>query len=578
MSYSELTIGDIFTITKGKKHEIVESQSIHSKRVIGIDDLRNDNLIRFTDDPKGTEVFDDDVLIAWDGANAGTIGYGKHGFIGSTIARLRFKEKGKFSAAYIGMLLKSKFDYLRQTATGATIPHISRKALERISVPNISLEDQSRTSYLLGKVESLIHERKQSLEQLDELLKSVFLDMFGDPVRNEKGWELRPCNKVVINIQSGTSYGGEEKLELESDELGVLKISAVTKGYLNPNEFKAVKKSVIKKPLRFLKKGDLLFSRANTSELVAACCIVDFDSDQLFLPDKLWALTLEDEINIQYMNHLLKNENFRNTVRKQASGGHDSMLNISMKKFLSLSVPVPKKEVQDAFSLVAEKIERTKSQYQSSLYDLEELYNALSQKAFKGDLDLSGIKLQDKEVELSSFDKLQHSIEAVDRLIPVPLKRTFDLVNKIVPPSVQQLSKQIEALPNKVPDSALQTLKFLSERPEMQIHPFSHLDLFGFNDSKARQQILEHWFNEWLEESQADELKLHSFWARAQRSLVDYLYEEDLEEYQFTVEDYDAVKNLLFQAIDNGLIKQIIDRVELDNKSEDGNRVVLVKG
>jgi len=137
------TLGFAVSISKGKKHEITDSPSGKAKRLIGIDDLRNDALIRYTDDASGIEAISDDVLIAWDGANAGTIGYGKNGYIGSTIARLRVRADIRVFTPFLGMYLKSKFDYLRQTATGATIPHINRSALESIPLPPITFDDQN---------------------------------------------------------------------------------------------------------------------------------------------------------------------------------------------------------------------------------------------------------------------------------------------------------------------------------------------------------------------------------------------------------------------------------------------------
>ncbi|PTQ86984.1 restriction endonuclease subunit S [Nitrosomonas ureae] len=153
-------LGSVISVSKGKKHLVVEAPSSSSKRLLGIDDLRNDDLLRFTDDPSGTAVLPDDVLIAWDGANAGTIGFGKSGYIGSTIARLRIDKEEKIFTPFLGAFLKSKFDYLRQTATGATIPHINRKALDDIELPDVNFDDQIRIARLLGKVEGLIVQRK----------------------------------------------------------------------------------------------------------------------------------------------------------------------------------------------------------------------------------------------------------------------------------------------------------------------------------------------------------------------------------------------------------------------------------
>ncbi len=86
MTWPTLTLENIVKISKGKKHNLVKS--VTNNRYIQIDDLRNDNLIKYTDDDKGTFVEPSDVIIAWDGANAGTIGYGLEGLIGSTLARL----------------------------------------------------------------------------------------------------------------------------------------------------------------------------------------------------------------------------------------------------------------------------------------------------------------------------------------------------------------------------------------------------------------------------------------------------------------------------------------------------------
>lgn len=154
-------LGTLITISKGKKHTLSEIPSSQSIRMLGIDDLRNDTLIRMTDDKDGVLACEDDVLIAWDGANAGTIGYGKQGYIGSTISRLRLYDTSKFYAPFIGMFLQSNFSYLRKTATGATIPHINRNALASIQVPVITYGDQIRIATLLSKEKNLISHPKR---------------------------------------------------------------------------------------------------------------------------------------------------------------------------------------------------------------------------------------------------------------------------------------------------------------------------------------------------------------------------------------------------------------------------------
>lgn len=304
---------------------------------------------------------------------------------------------------YLYYILKANVSSLQAKGNGATFKELAKPSVENFEIPLPPIDDQLRIAHLLGKVEGLIAQRKQHLNQLDTLLKSVFQQMFGDPVRNEKAWQVEPCEKAVLDISSGTSYGGEERAFLSTEEVGVLKISAVTKGVFDPEEFKVVNPAQITKKLRFVKRGDFLFSRANTVDLVAACCVVPKDYSQLFLPDKLWVLTLNPElVHPLYFNYLLKNERYRDVVRSLASGGHESMLNISMKKFMTLGIPCPLINLQNQFAAIVEKVEGIKSCYQQSLSDLETLYGALSQLAFKGELDLSRIKPSTQHITQSS--------------------------------------------------------------------------------------------------------------------------------------------------------------------------------
>lgn len=178
-------LGEIVAITKGKKPSFSESPNVNSIRVLQIDDLRNDNNIKYTDEHKGVLANEEDILLVWDGANAGTIGYGKRGFIGSTIAVLKKKYPKDFDTIYIGKFLQSQFDFLRSKSTGATIPHIDRKSLDGLKIPKIPVEDQIHIANILSKAEDLINQRKESIRLLDEFLKSTFLEMFGS-LKNPK--------------------------------------------------------------------------------------------------------------------------------------------------------------------------------------------------------------------------------------------------------------------------------------------------------------------------------------------------------------------------------------------------------
>ena len=143
-----IALKHIVSISKGKKHNnVFSSNGVGKRRFIQIEDLRNDANLKYTDE-KGVEVSERDLIIAWDGANAGTIGFGLNGFIGSTLARLKIVHND-FDSNFLGWFLRSKFSYLRNSCTGATIPHINKISLESLEVPEHDLQTQKQIASVL---------------------------------------------------------------------------------------------------------------------------------------------------------------------------------------------------------------------------------------------------------------------------------------------------------------------------------------------------------------------------------------------------------------------------------------------
>jgi type I restriction enzyme S subunit len=259
-----------------------------------------------------------------------------------------------------------------------------------------NLETQNKIVAILDKTKTILDKRQETISKYDELLRATFLEMFGNPMERPNKWEINPINYCIEKITAGSSYGGENKKELQGDELGVLKISAVTKGIFNPNEYKAVKIDKIKKKLIHPRKGDLLFSRANTLELVGATSIVDKDYDNLFLPDKLWKInTNEALIKKVYLHYVLQNKAVRKSFLSIATGSSGSMLNISMDKFRNIRIPFPSIELQEQFEVKYNKYIELKRKLKLSKETFESLQKALSQLAFKGELEFGkGIDLE----------------------------------------------------------------------------------------------------------------------------------------------------------------------------------------
>ncbi|BBE20040.1 type I restriction-modification system, specificity subunit S [Aquipluma nitroreducens] len=318
---------------------------------------------------------------------------GKDLYTNEAIVGLEIKDKKLLHPDYLLYVLKIiPLVGSNNAAMGATL---NKESLKILQLPIPSLSDQLHIANLLSKAENLITQRKQSIALLDEFLKSTFLEMFGDPVRNEKGWGKNTLNTVINGIDSGWSPVCLNKPRNNESEWAILKLSAVTYRKFNPLENKLLDQSISIKKGIVPQSGDLLFSRKNTYQLVGAAAFVFEDHKRLLLPDTIFRINYKkDKIDGLYLWFLLNDFTFRNVIQSLASGASGSMPNISKEKLNRLKISIPPIKLQTQFAQIVEKTEALKVQYQSSLQELENLYGSLSQRAFRGELTLNQAEQQ----------------------------------------------------------------------------------------------------------------------------------------------------------------------------------------
>ncbi|WKY62087.1 restriction endonuclease subunit S [Pseudomonas aeruginosa] len=275
-----------------------------------------------------------------------------------------------------------------QNSSGATVGAYTISRANETEIPLPPLPEQKRIAAILDKADAIRRKRQQAIQLADDFLRAVFLDMFGDPVTNPKGWSVKPLSAGIRSISSGWSATGENR-PCGAGEKGVLKISAVTSGVFKPEENKVVSLDQIPdgKKLLIPKKGDLLFSRANTRELVAASCIVSADVEDVFLPDKLWLVeTDQGKILPEFLNYLLWQPRFKEKLTSQATGTSGSMLNISKLKFEETDAIFPGIALQEKFKRIYWALQGTIDASTTSREKVDNLFHSLSQKAFSGQL------------------------------------------------------------------------------------------------------------------------------------------------------------------------------------------------
>jgi type I restriction enzyme S subunit len=267
---------------------------------------------------------------------------------------------------------------------GSGVPRLNVAHVRALKIPLPPLSEQRRIGHILEKADAIRRERKEAIALTDDLLRSTFLDMFGDPISNPRGWKVVQLGEILARFEAGWSANGEGRTR-HPDEYGVLKISAVTSGAFRPEEHKAVPANAVGRSLVTPRMGDLLFSRANTRELVAATCLVEEDHPQLFLPDKLWRLTPNPSLATSaFLRFLLSYQPFRAELTKTATGTSGSMLNISMEKLRALRVPVPPLPLQRKFETVVWATFAVRRLHAQGLVEGEKLFGSLVHRAFRG--------------------------------------------------------------------------------------------------------------------------------------------------------------------------------------------------
>ncbi|ELS4797246.1 restriction endonuclease subunit S [Vibrio alginolyticus] len=496
----------------------------------------------------------DDILIVKDGATTGKISFVSDDFPYKTAAinEHLFILRVDPSLAvpyYVFQILKSPQGQIQilKDFRGAAIGGISRNFIKRARIPLPAIADQKRIAHLLEKVERLKEQRKAQLEQLEQLLVSVFVNMFGEPVSNPKQWKKVPLSKLLSRIDSGWSPKCES-VPANDDQWGVLKLGAVTSGVFKPNENKALLPNVEPKKQHEVNAGDLLFTRKNTYELVAATTYVHETRSKLLLPDLIFRLVVQDhnEIHPIFLWKLLSFPSQRKKIQSLATGAAGSMPNISKANLKSTLLTVPDIDLQFEFVKIVNKIEVIAKKFQNSFDELDCLYGSLSQAAFKGGLDLSAIQLP-KEPDLRTDSlhidneqppekQLQVNFEQATRSFGVRNK-SLEQIKKITQP-IEQITKPLESITKHV--DLLNLPKIIPD----------------FSRDKVRQKWLVKLLKEELNTLDVDcLLVLSEFWVFAQNWISNF-EQEDGDRYSFSIEDYEVLKDFVFNEVRNGLLIQ----------------------
>lgn len=380
-------LGEVFDIRKGKKAAATSDTYVPgSQPYIQIDEVRGVAPTKFAIDCNSVEVTADDLCIVWDGANAGTVGYGVAGAIGSTVSRLRLKEPDRWDPRFLGRLLDGLFPKLNQEAQrrGATIPHVDKDKLKEIDFPLLDPTEQRRIATILDKADAIRRKREQALILADNFLRSVFLEMFGDLNENPHRWQSQPVAMVLATDPQNGLYR-------HSSDYGsgtqILRIDGFYDGYLvGGKSFKRLRIDQATKDKYLLQENDIVINRVNSPQFLGKCALIfGLTEDTVFESNMMRFSADATKVNPRFLVDQFRSQYMKRQIATSAKPAVNQS-SINQTDVKSFVVRLPPIELQNLYAEIVSAKDRADARLRDAVGAAKYLFAALSQRAFAGDL------------------------------------------------------------------------------------------------------------------------------------------------------------------------------------------------
>ena len=381
MSKRMIKLGDIATYINGYAFK-PEDRGESGLPIIRIQDLTGNtyNLGFYNGDyPMKIEINNGDILISWS-ASLGVYVWNKEkALLNQHIFKVVFN-KVDIDKKYFVYAVRQKLVEMERKTHGATMKHITKKDFDTTLIPYPPIEEQTRISEVLDKIEGLIEARKQEQELLDISVKSRFIELFGDMFLNSKGWPESRLDSVA-DIVSGITKGRKVK-SVNVTEVPYMAVSNVKDGYIDWTTVKTIEATSQEIEQYRLMPDDVLMTEGGDPDKVGRGAIIKKPLDNCIHQNHIFRVRLDESVILpgffaEYLQHQRSKRYFLGCA-KQTTG----IASINMKQLRALPVLVPPLSDQEQFVSFVTKVDKSKSVIQKSLDELEILKKSLMQKYF----------------------------------------------------------------------------------------------------------------------------------------------------------------------------------------------------
>lgn len=268
----------------------------------------------------------------------------------------------------------------RMTGSGGQ-RRVPKSFLEELRVPKFTMPEQRRIAAILDQADALRRLRRDSLARLADLGQAIFYEMFGDIRTNPKGWPVG----TVRDLLAEAKYGTAQKANSDGKGLPILRMGNLTySGEIDLSDLKHIELSPKDFPKYTTKRGDLLFNRTNSKDLVGKTAVVEID-EPLAIAGYLIRARTNRRGNPYYISAYLNSKHGKAVLRNMCKN-IVGMANINAQDLQDIAIAIPPVELQDEFASKLQGIGEWRAKIDASIKEMEKLFASLQHRAFRGEL------------------------------------------------------------------------------------------------------------------------------------------------------------------------------------------------
>lgn len=287
----------------------------------------------------------------------------------NAIHRVRFNDR--INPRYCLYYLK----HLKDTGTldsrygkGVTIKHLVKSSLHSIPIPVPPLPVQARIVDELDCLQGILSKKRQQLAEYHSLAQAIFHQMFGDPVVNEKGWEVKRLGEVCDSFNYGTSSAADE-----NGKMKYLRMNNLTyEGEIILDNMKYINVDKESYEKYVVRRGDILFNRTNSKELVGKTALFNFDEEMIIAGYIIRIRVNNNTLHPQYATSYMNSPYMKAYLTTKAKGAVNQA-NISAKELKLFPIPLPPLPLQQSFAARIAAIDSQRERLAASIRELETL-------------------------------------------------------------------------------------------------------------------------------------------------------------------------------------------------------------